>query len=49
VADLGCGEAFLAQSVKNKVYSFDLVALNNYVTVADVTKVLKVFHSTCSR
>nr|CAB3265799.1 ribosomal RNA-processing protein 8 [Phallusia mammillata] len=39
VADFGCGEAFLAQNVKNVVHSFDLVAVNKFVTVADITKV----------
>lgn len=39
VADFGCGEAFLAQSVKHKVHSFDLVALNDRVTVCDISNV----------
>ncbi|XP_041360343.1 ribosomal RNA-processing protein 8-like [Gigantopelta aegis] len=39
VADFGCGEAVLAQSVPNVVYSFDLVALNEYVTACDMAKV----------
>ncbi|XP_076822498.1 uncharacterized protein LOC143468904 [Clavelina lepadiformis] len=39
VSDFGCGEAFLAQSVRNKVYSFDLVALNSHVTEADISNV----------
>ncbi|XP_065058219.1 uncharacterized protein LOC135686004 [Rhopilema esculentum] len=39
VADLGCGEAKIAQSVKQKVYSFDLVAQNEYVTACDMSKV----------
>merc|ERR1712079_790991 len=36
VADLGCGEARLARSVPNTVHSFDLVAANERVTVADI-------------
>lgn len=36
VADLGCGEAKLASSVSHKVYSYDMKALNNRVTIADM-------------
>lgn len=36
IADMGCGEAILASKVKHKVHSFDLVALNNRVTVCDI-------------
>ena len=36
VADLGCGEARLARSIPNTVHSFDLVAANDSVTVADI-------------
>ncbi|KAG8453092.1 hypothetical protein GDO86_004780 [Hymenochirus boettgeri] len=39
VADFGCGDALIAQTVKNKVHSFDLVALNDHVTVCDMAKV----------
>ena len=39
IADFGCGEAWIAQKVKNKVHSFDLVAVNEHVTVADISKV----------
>lgn len=39
VADFGCGDAKLAQNVPNKVHSFDLVALNQHVTVCDMSKV----------
>ncbi|XP_072257045.1 ribosomal RNA-processing protein 8 [Pyxicephalus adspersus] len=39
VADFGCGDAQLARSVRNKVHSFDLVALNNHVTVCDMAEV----------
>lgn len=39
VADFGCGDALLARSVRNKVHSFDLVALNEHVTVCDIAKV----------
>ena len=36
---MGCGEALLAASVKHKVFSFDLKALNDRVTVADMSEV----------
>ena len=36
VADFGCGEAKIAQSVENVVHSFDLVALNKHVTSCDM-------------
>ncbi|XP_052276965.1 ribosomal RNA-processing protein 8-like [Dreissena polymorpha] len=39
VADFGCGDAKIAQNVANKVHSFDLVALNNHVTVCDIAKI----------
>ncbi|XP_041055836.1 ribosomal RNA-processing protein 8 [Carcharodon carcharias] len=39
VADFGCGDCKIARSVNNKVYSFDLVALNEYVTVCDMASV----------
>ncbi|CAH2226277.1 ribosomal RNA-processing 8 [Pelobates cultripes] len=39
VADFGCGDALLARSVRNKVHSFDLVALNDCVTVCDIAQV----------
>ncbi|XP_063289499.1 ribosomal RNA-processing protein 8 [Pelobates fuscus] len=39
VADFGCGDALLARSVRNKVHSFDLVALNDRVTVCDIAQV----------
>ncbi|KAG9462088.1 hypothetical protein GDO78_014928 [Eleutherodactylus coqui] len=39
VADFGCGDALLAQTVKNQVHSFDLVALNDRVTVCDMAAV----------
>ena len=38
-ADFGCGEAQLAQSVPQRVYSFDLVASNERVTVCDMKSV----------
>uniref|UniRef100_A0A0X3PD13 Ribosomal RNA-processing protein 8 n=1 Tax=Schistocephalus solidus TaxID=70667 RepID=A0A0X3PD13_SCHSO len=40
VADLGCGDARLALHLKGlaKVHSFDLVAVNNRVTVCDMSK-----------
>ena len=36
VADFGCGEARLARSVPHTVHSFDLVAVNSYVTACDM-------------
>ena len=39
VADFGCGEAVIAQSVMNKVHSFDLVAKNKFVTACNMAKV----------
>ena len=39
IADFGCGEAKLAQSLTNKVYSFDFVAANDRVTKCDMKKV----------
>lgn len=39
IADLGCGEAKIAQELtRNKVHSFDLIALNDRVTVCDMSK-----------
>mmetsp|Transcript_8320 Transcript_8320/g.12409 ORF Transcript_8320/g.12409 Transcript_8320/m.12409 type:complete len:311 (-) Transcript_8320:40-972(-) len=39
VADMGCGEAHLALSVKNKVHSFDLVAVNERIIACDMAHV----------
>ncbi|XP_060064800.1 uncharacterized protein LOC132545142 [Ylistrum balloti] len=39
VADFGCGDALIARSLPNKVHSFDLVAINKYVTACDMAKV----------
>lgn len=39
VADFGCGEARIANEVPNTVHSFDLVAVNDMVTVCDIAKV----------
>ncbi|XP_043472647.1 ribosomal RNA-processing protein 8 [Leptopilina heterotoma] len=36
VADFGCGEAKIAESVSQKVHSFDFVAMNDKVTVCDM-------------
>ncbi|XP_053658471.1 ribosomal RNA-processing protein 8 [Anopheles marshallii] len=38
IADFGCGEAKLAASVPNKVYSLDLVANNSGVIACDMAK-----------
>jgi hypothetical protein len=40
IADMGCGEAKISQSVPNKVFSFDLVAFNDLVTACDMAKVV---------
>ncbi|XP_011163982.1 ribosomal RNA-processing protein 8 [Solenopsis invicta] len=37
IADFGCGEARLAASIPNKVYSFDFVALNDRVKTCDMS------------
>jgi len=39
VADFGCGDAMLAESVKHKVHSFDLVAANDSVTACNMSNV----------
>jgi ribosomal RNA-processing protein 8 len=38
IADFGCGEARLAQSVPHTVHSFDLFALNEHVTACDMSE-----------
>ena len=41
VADFGCGEARLAQALSSsckKIHSFDLVALNDKITVCDFSR-----------
>jgi ribosomal RNA-processing protein 8 len=37
VGDFGCGEALLSRSVRNKVYSFDHVAINPSVIACDMS------------
>ena len=39
VADLGCGDAKVSRAVKNRVLSFDLVAVNDNITACDISKV----------
>ena len=39
VADFGCGEAAIAASVRQKVHSFDLAAVNDKVTACDMSNV----------
>ncbi|XP_013790422.1 ribosomal RNA-processing protein 8-like [Limulus polyphemus] len=40
IADFGCGEAKIAQIfVNRRIYSFDLLAVNEYVTACDIAKV----------
>lgn len=39
IADFGCGEAKLAQSVPHLVHSFDLVAVNSNVIACDMARV----------
>ncbi|XP_008546035.1 ribosomal RNA-processing protein 8 [Microplitis demolitor] len=36
IADFGCGEGRLAESVKQKVHSLDLVAINDKITACDM-------------
>ena len=36
VADFGCGEALLSKAVKNKVFNFDHVAIDDTVTACDM-------------
>ena len=41
IADFGCGEARLAQALSSsckQIHSFDLVALNDKITVCDFSK-----------
>lgn len=45
VADFGCGEAKLAQSVPHTVHSFDLVAANSRVIACDMAHVPLAKHS----
>ena len=39
IADFGCGEARLSESVSNIVHSFDFVAANQRVTACDMSNV----------
>jgi ribosomal RNA-processing protein 8 len=39
IADMGCGEARLSESIPNKTHSFDLVAPNSRVTACDIASV----------
>jgi ribosomal RNA-processing protein 8 len=42
IADLGCGEAYLAQKLSKtnrKIHSFDLVKINEYITQCDIKNV----------
>lgn len=39
IADMGCGDAELAASLKNKVHSFDMVAVNDRVVACDMANV----------
>lgn len=39
VADFGCGEGKLAQSIPQKVFSFDLVACNTHIIACDMANV----------
>jgi ubiquinone/menaquinone biosynthesis C-methylase UbiE len=39
IADLGCGDAMIAQTLtKHQVKSFDLIAKNDLVTACDISK-----------
>ena len=37
IADFGCGEAILADSIFQTVHSFDLIAINSKVTACDIS------------
>ncbi len=37
IGDFGCGEALLATSIENQMFSFDLLAINENVTACDIT------------
>ncbi|KAJ8984887.1 hypothetical protein NQ317_002727 [Molorchus minor] len=39
IADFGCGDAKLAKSVEQRVYSFDLIAVDETVVACDMAKV----------
>jgi len=39
VGDFGCGEALLSKKVRNKVYSFDHVAIDETVIACDISKI----------
>jgi len=39
VGDFGCGDAQIARSVDQEVYSYDLVAKNNHVTACNIANV----------
>uniref|UniRef100_W5N8M7 Ribosomal RNA-processing protein 8 n=1 Tax=Lepisosteus oculatus TaxID=7918 RepID=W5N8M7_LEPOC len=39
VADFGCGDCKIARRVKNKVHSFDLLPINDLVTVCDMARI----------
>jgi ribosomal RNA-processing protein 8 len=42
IADLGCGEAYLAQRLSKtnrKIHSFDLIKINEYITQCDIKNV----------
>ena len=39
LADLGCGEAYLAQNLKQKVFSFDLIKKNEFITKCDLMNI----------
>lgn len=39
IGDFGCGEALLAQELKNTVYSFDHVAINESIIACDIAHV----------
>lgn len=36
---MGCGDAKIARSVRNQVYSYDVVSLNKHVTTCDMANV----------
>jgi ubiquinone/menaquinone biosynthesis C-methylase UbiE len=39
VGDFGCGENLMAKEIKNKVYAFDHIAIDDSVTACDIARV----------
>jgi ribosomal RNA-processing protein 8 len=39
IADLGCGEGYLGKSLKQKVYSYDLIGIDEHITQCDLKNI----------